>query len=642
MDKKSVIGIVLIMAVLIGYSIFTQPSADELAAKHAQQAKEAKMDAEKSKESKASTEKRIDSTKVDTLSQNQGAGDSVKMAALKSSYGAFAGSRIGKEEFINVKTDLLQVTFTNKGAKPYRIEVNGYYTFDKKPLVLMDKGEMKFDINFFSENKQLSTGDFYFDNIDQNKSNAIVLTDKDSIQIKYRLYTDSAFGADRYLEYVYTIHKNSYKIDWSYQLHKLNDIVEANTNSLDFEWAHSVKQLEKNLKLEKDNTTVYYKHAADQEVDYLTETKHDSLELTNQLNWVSFKQQFFVMTLSADKNLSGAMISSTYDVDDSTKVKDLKAFIGLPYEKNSDETMKMHLYILPNKYKILKSFDQDFERQIPLGWSFAPMAWFNKFIVIPVFNFLEKYILNYGIIILLLTLFVKVLLLPIAYKTYLSSAKMKVLKPEIDEISAKFPKSEDAMKKQQATMALYKKAGVSPMAGCVPMLLQFPILIALFRFFPAAFELRQQPFLWAEDLSSYDSIFSWTTQIPVLSSVYGNHISLFTILMTISTILYTWKNMDAMGTGATQMPGMKYMMYLMPIMFLGIFNSYSSGLSYYYFLANIVTFGQQYIFQNFIVNEAKLHAQIQQNKAKNANMKKSKFQTKLEEMAKQRGYKMPK
>jgi YidC/Oxa1 family membrane protein insertase len=259
------------------------------------------------------------------------------------------------------------------------------------------------------------------------------------------------------------------------------------------------------------------------------------------------------------------------------------------------------------------------------------MQWINRFAVIPVFNWLESTNMNYGIIILILTILLKIVLFPIAWKTYISSAKMRILKPEIEEIGLKFPKKDDAMKKQQATMALYKKAGVNPMAGCVPMLLQFPILIALFRFFPAAFELRQQPFLWATDLSSYDSIYSWTAQIPLLSQFYGNHISLFTLLMTISTIMYTKMNNDMMGS-TQQMPGMKTMMYLMPIMFLGFFNNFSAGLSYYYMLANLFTFAQMFVIRRF-VNEDKLHKRIQENKTK--PVKKSSFQKRLEDITKQ-------
>ena len=276
---------------------------------------------------------------------------------------------------------------------------------------------------------------------------------------------------------------------------------------------------------------------------------------------------------------------------------------------------------------MLRHYGLKLERQIPIGWSFFLLAWINEWIVIPVFNWLGSYGWNYGIVILVLTLMLKAALFPIAYKTYMSSAKMRVLKPEVDAINAKFPDKKDSMKKQQAVMGLYKKAGANPASGCIPMLLQMPILFAMFRFFPASIQLRQQPFLWATDLSSYDSILHLPWNIPY----YGDHVSLFTLLMTVSTIMYTYVNNQMMGQQTQSMPGMKTMMYLMPIMFLGLFNGYASGLSYYYFLANIITFLQMWIFRKAI-NEDKLRKTIEANKSK--KVKKSGFQKRLEEAAK--------
>jgi YidC/Oxa1 family membrane protein insertase len=311
----------------------------------------------------------------------------------------------------------------------------------------------------------------------------------------------------------------------------------------------------------------------------------------------------------------------------------MSAEAGIPYSMTDPRPISMSLYYGPNKFYLLKSYDQDLERQIPLGWSFFLMAWINKFAVIPVFTFLGNFGWNYGIIILILTILLKILLFPIAYKTYKSSAKMRALKPDIDELTKKYPKKEDSLKKQQATMDLYKRAGVNPMAGCIPLLLQMPILIAMFRFFPSSIELRQQAFLWAKDLSSYDSI--WTFPGGFSLPWYGNHISLFALLMTISSVIYTRINDQMMGSSQQQMPGMKTMMYLMPVMFLFWFNDYSSGLSYYYLLANLLTFAQIYLIRNTI-DEKKLHAQIEANKKR--PHKKSGFQKRLEDMAKQRGY----
>ena len=302
--------------------------------------------------------------------------------------------------------------------------------------------------------------------------------------------------------------------------------------------------------------------------------------------------------------------------------------LDVPVQGFDASKTDLRFYFGPNDYNILRSYDLELERQIPLGWSFFLLQWINRFAVIPVFTWLGSYGWNYGIVILMLTIMLKIVLFPIAYKTYRSTAKMRVLKPEIDEISKKFPKKEDSMKKQQATMALYKKAGLNPMAGCVPMLLQFPILIALFRFFPSSIELRQQSFLWAHDLSSYDSIATLPFEIPF----YGDHVSLFTLLMTVSTIIYTWMN-NQMMSSTQQMPGMKTMMYLMPIMFLGIFNNYASGLSYYYFLANVITFGQMFVIRRTI-NEDKIYKKLQENKKK--PKKQSGFAKRLEDAAKKR------
>jgi len=372
-------------------------------------------------------------------------------------------------------------------------------------------------------------------------------------------------------------------------------------------------------------------------LEYLSERSDDDESITTKLRWVSFKSRFFLSAFIADKAFENGDLRAftREDEENAHYLRNMEAVVGVPFYNQPEQTFASSFYFGPNKYKTLKKFHLDLERQIPLGWSFFLMAWINIYAVIPVFNWLGAYGWNYGIVILILTILLKIVLFPIAYKTYLSSARMRVLKPEIEEITKKFPKSEDAMKKQQATMALYKKAGVNPMAGCLPMLLQFPILIAMFRFFPSSIELRQQAFLWAHDLSSYDSIVSWTAQIPLLSQYYGNHVSLFTLLMTISTIIYTRINNDMMGSASTQMPGMKVMMYFMPLMFLGIFNNYASGLSYYYLLANLMTFAQMYVIRRSL-DEDKIRRQILANKKK--PKKQSGFQKRLEDMAKQRGY----
>lgn len=410
----------------------------------------------------------------------------------------------------------------------------------------------------------------------------------------------------------------------------MKGLIAQNTQDLMLTWNTDLLQQEKSFKNEVTQSTIYYMDNTG-EVDYLTETSDEKERINSPVKWVSFKDQFFSATLIAPEKFESVDIETVaYEENSNRKLKRMNASFSLPFQPTTDQVYNMHWYFGPNKYKLMRSYDLNLERQIPLGWSFFLMQWINRFAVLPVFNWLESFDINYGIIILILTVLLKIVLFPIAWKTYISSAKMRILKPEVEEINARYPKKEDAMKKQQAVMTLYKKAGANPMSGCVPMLLQFPILIALFRFFPASIELRQQSFLWAHDLSSYDSVLNLPFTIPF----YGDHVSLFCLLMTISTIIYTKMNNDMMGS-TNQLPGMKTMMYLMPIMFLGFFNSYSSGLSYYYLLANLFTFAQMFFIRR-MVNEDKLHARIQENKKK--PVVKSGFQKRLEEMAKKQGY----
>ncbi len=446
--------------------------------------------------------------------------------------------------------------------------------------------------------------------------------------------TEGNLDKDRYLEFEYIISGDNYMLDMNLNMKGMSDIIMPGYSEITLNWDMVMTGKEKDIIQEQKQTTVYYKYKSD-DVDYLSEqTEEDSEELKTSVRWISFKQQFFSSTLIANNSFKKANISIKIDENSLVPkyLETAQSEITIPLSGSDMEQFPMRMYFGPNKYKILSDYNLDLDQQIPLGWGFFLLQWLNRYVTIPVFDFLSGFGWNYGIIILVLTILLKIVLFPIAYKTYLSSAKMRVLKPEIDEIGAKFPKKEDSTKKQQATMALYKKAGVNPMAGCLPMLLQMPILFALFRFFPASIELRQQSFLWADDLSSYDAIVSWSQHIPILSEYYGNHISLFTVLMTISTILYTKMN-NQMMSSSQQMPGMKTMMYLMPLMFLGFFNNYASGLSYYYFLANIITFSQMFLMRKF-VNEDALHAKLQENKKK--PVKKSKFQQKLEDMAKQK------
>jgi YidC/Oxa1 family membrane protein insertase len=638
MNRNSIIGILLIFGLMIGYTVYMSPSKEQLAAQKRAQDSIAALNQLANDTSKAAIKSQP--LQQDTVAQNAAIAktDSAVTAQRKDELGLFAASGTGEDQDYIVESDKLRLTISSKGGRISQVELPGYKTFDGKPLILFGPDSSDFNLAFFTDVRPVNTGQLYFHPAWPDKrfdgKQVIKITGNDSVKFAMRLYpgaSDSILNQASYIEYLYTVRAGEFMVGYTVNFVGMENYIAFNTKEMNIDWKARLPRTEKSLDNERLNTTIHFRHS-DEEVDYLNERKDDEQNINTRVKWVSFKQQFFSTTLIAGDMFQNANMKKTREPAKEQNYLDyMEATLSLPFNPATDKHLDMSFYFGPNKYNIMRKYKLDLEKQIPLGWSFFLMQWINRFAVLPVFNFLEGFNLNYGIIILILTILLKIVLFPIAYKTYLSSAKMRLLKPEIDEIGTKFPKKEDAMKKQQATMALYKKAGVNPMAGCVPMLLQFPILLAMFRFFPASIELRQQSFLWATDLSSYDSIYNLPFTIPF----YGDHVSLFTLLMTISTIIYTKINNDMMSTG-NQMPGMKTMMYLMPIMFLGFFNSYSSGLSYYYLLANLLTFAQMYMIKGF-VNEDKLHAQIQENKKK--PVKKSNFQKKLEEMTKNQGRK---
>ena len=641
MNKNTIIGLVLIFAIMVGYTILMSPSQEEIAALKQKQDSIVNVNIQRALEDSVRAIQLRQEQFNDTVEQGVSAAapqtqlsDSAARIQHQSQYGAFASSARGIDQDYIIETDLLKFTISSKGGRISQVELKEYDTFDGEPVKLFVPDSSSFGLSFYSDIKLVSTADLYFSphwhDSRLEGSNTLKVAGSDSLTFGMRLYagvSDSVITPDKFIEFKYTIIGNKYMVDFDVDFANMEGVIDANTKDMIISWSSRLLRQEKNLDNERLNSTVYYRHS-DGEVDNLKERKDDEQDINTRLKWVSFKQQFFSTTIIADELFQNAKLVKVREPEKETKyVEQMDATLSLGFNPMMDKTLGMRLYFGPNKYNIFRTYKLDLERQINLGWGFFLMQWINRFAVIPVFNFLEGFNMNYGIIILILTILLKLVLSPIAYKTYLSSAKMRLLKPEIDDINAKFPKKDDAMKKQQATMTLYKKAGVNPMAGCVPMLLQFPILLAMFRFFPSSIELRQEAFLWATDLSSYDSILDLPFTIPF----YGDHVSLFTLLMTISTIIYTKINNEMMSTG-NQMPGMKMMMYMMPIMFLGFFNSYAAGLSYYYLLANLFTFGQMFLIRRF-VNEEKLHARLQENKKK--PVKKSAFQKRMEDMAKQ-------
>ncbi len=639
MDKKSIIGIVLIFAILVVFSIINQPSKEEIeATKHLRDSlalveNQKELLLQQQIEQQAATN--ISTVEPDSVNtENQ-------LQKNTEQLGVFGAAAVGEEEFYTLENNLMKITFSSKGGRVYSVELKNYQTNDSLPLILFDGPKTLFGLNFFAQNRSIKTQELYFSPVMDRKATVVTGPEvKKGSEGKIKFNKENPGGKETvsfrlevapgsFLEYDYTLEYNSFLVDFDVKMQGMNQYVAANQSYIDFNWSFDVPRQERISKFGEDNyTNINYKFFED-EVDNLSKAKSDEENLTTRIKWIAFKQLFFNSTIISDESFASAQISQDKYKDNLEYLANFNADISLPYEGKPSETVGMKFYFGPNHYQTLRQYDISLESLVYLGYPVVREV--NRFVIIPIFNFLRKYINNFGIIILLLTVFIKSVLFPFTYKSYMSQAKMRVLKPEIDELSAKYG-PDKMMEKQQATMALYKKAGVNPMGGCLPMLLQFPILIAMFFFFPTSIELRQESFLWATDLSTYDSILNLPFTIPY----YGAHVSLFCLLMTITTIVSTSMNQQAMSSNS--MPGMKTMMYLMPVMFLFILNSYSSGLSYYYFLANVITIGQTYLIRHF-VDEDRIHKQLQANKKK--AVPKSNFQKRLEDMAKQRGAKLP-
>ena len=647
MDRNNIIGLVLIFGLISLFTWWNKPSQEEKLAMEHYRDSVAQVQAYNDSVLMAGNilRQQAQQQQEEVADQTTEVADENAVAQIKKEqYGLFAGASEGEDISYTLENDVMILTISAKGGRPLSVELKDYQTYDSLPLILFQGAQNNLGFSFFSQNRLINTNEFYFNPVWKDRgfeSNTMTVTGEDQQTFAMRLYTDmeGSVNPDQYIEYKYTITGDSYVVDFDISFKGMQNVITTRGNFVDLEWDIDLLQQEQLTENRLNAITTYFKNYQD-DVEHLKDNADDEESIPTRLKWVSYKQQFFSSTLIADNYFENGDLKNITEAEKQNEnpryIKTMTSVIGLPYDPMQDNTVGMSFYFGPNKYNILNKMDLDLEQQIQLGWGFFLLNWINRFAIIPVFNFLEGFGWNYGIIILVLTILLKLVLLPIAARTYTSSAKMRVLKPEVDEINERYPRKEDAMKKQQATMELYRKAGASPMSGCLPMLLQMPILIAMFRFFPGAIELRQQSFLWAHDLSTYDSILSLPWNIPF----YGDHVSLFTLLMTVSTIIYTKINNDMTGQ-SNQMPGMKTMMYMMPIMFLGFFNNYSAGLSYYYFLANIITFTQMFIFRK-LIDEDKVRAKIQMKKKSTKPKKKSGFQKRLEEMAKQQGVQVPK
>lgn len=643
MDRNTILGLLIIFGILIGYSLWISPSQEELARQ--QRIRDSLEQVKQQQQQKAAEQQKPKEQQEIEKQQPETTETSAEVSEedLKNKLGSFASVASGEKKHYILENEVMRLWISSKGGRIAKVQLKNYQTYDSLPVILFTEDSSNFGFTFFANKRSINTSELYFTpewptaQFDQMEK--MQLQGKEKGQFAMRLYPartkDNEVDKSRYIEYLYSLDGNSYMLDFDVTFKGMDDYISRNASYIDLDWQAKLlrqdKELGRNI---GTGSSVYYKFHKD-EVDNLSERDdEDTEEIKTPLKWVAFKQRFFSSVIIAEESFENASLkvlkeeqTEQQKKENEHYLKTMSAQMSVPYMQEDDLQIPLKFYFGPNKFNILKKYDLELTELIPLGWGI--LNWINRFVVIPVFNYLESFNLNYGIIILILTILLKIVLFPIAYKTYKSQAKMRVLKPEIDEISKKYPKKEDAMKKQQATMNLYKKAGVNPAAGCVPMLLQLPILIAMFRFFPASIELRQQSFLWATDLSSYDSILNLPFTIPF----YGDHVSLFTLMMTVSTILYTRINNQMMGSSQQQMPGMKTMIYIMPVMLLVFLNNYASALSYYYLLANLITFGQMFLIKRSI-DEDKIHKQIAMNKKKPA--KKSKWQERMEKMAKEK------
>lgn len=619
MDKNTVIGLLLIIGILIGYSLWTRPSKEEMERTQRRRDSIALVN-QAEKERLAEEIRKVDELSRQTMNDDQ-LPDTLKQRNLQDMFGVFSQAADGENRLITMENELMKVTFATRGGRPYSVELKDYKRYDQTPLILFDGDSTIFGFNFFAQNRSIATNNLFFEpGTDKNH----IQVNSDSTTLVMRLNA----GDHAYIEYRYTMRAGDYMMGFDVKMVNVNQLIATNQTIIDFDWQVYSPRQEKGAENEDKYTSLSYKYYKD-DIEELNPMKDaEQKKIATRLDWVVFKQQFFSWGLIAKEPFANAEIQSRKMLNQDKYIKRYDAIIGLEFNsRQAEQNYPLALYFGPNHYRTLKKYHMGLEELVPLGRNI--IKWINRFVIIPIFDWLGGFINSYGLIILLLTIMLKICLLPLTFKSFMSSAKMRVLKPQIDEINERIPK-EKAMERQQATMNLYKKAGVSPMGGCLPMLLQMPILIAMFRFFPASIELRQESFLWATDLSTYDSIIEWSAHIPLVSSFYGNHVSLFTLLMTAATIISM--RMSSGQTDTSAMPGIKTMMYMMPVMFMFLFNSFPAALTYYYFLTNVITILQNEIFKRAI-DEKKILQKIHANSAK--PVKKSSFQQRLEQMQKQ-------
>ena len=616
MDKNTWIGFLLIAAIIVGFSMLNRPSKEQLAERQRIQdsinvARMAELEAQRLSDSLQLIAGEARHTQ--TLSAEQ------QQERIQAAYGTFASAAQGEEQWVTLQNEHLRLTLSTLGGRIERAELLDYHASGDSinPLCLFRGDEASFALTLITANNRiLQTSNLYFTPVETGAPNKAVL----------RLPTASA---DAWLDFVYELSED-YMVHFAIEPHNMQTELAQNVNSLELRWQQLIPQQEQGRKFEERYAQLQYMLVGG-DMEKLSESKDDSAKESARVKWIGYKDQFFSTVLIADDAFSSSQFTSTMQGRHSGYIKEYTTHTSVPFDLTGKSATGMRWYLGPNHYHTLKAYDKDVEREdrlylnklVPLGWKIV--SWINTALVIPMFDLFTGWGLHIGIVILLMTIVIKLIILPFVFVSYKSSAKMRALKPQIDAINEKYP-AEKMQERQAATMQLYQQAGVSPMSGCLPMLFQFPVLMAMFWFLPTAIELRGKSLLWAPDLSTYDAVFHWGFNIPLL----GDHLSLFCLLMTIVNIIYTYITMQSQATDPN-MKFMKYMMYAMPLMFLFIFNDYAAGLSYYYLVSLFFTIFQTMIFR-WTLDDKKMLAEIEANKKKKAGKPKSGFMERLEKM----------
>lgn len=608
MDKNTLIGFALIGLVLIGFSIYNRPTPEQQA--RIREIQDSILLEEQKKEAqKAMAEMEESTTVYDSTS-------------------TFFQASQGRESFVTLKNDLLELQLTTKGGRVCKATLFEYNGQDGKPIILFDGKDSEMTFGFNGKKENILTEDLFFQPINQSDST-----------VTMRLNA----GEKQYIDFNYLLPSGRYLMNLTIEAHGMQNFFAPDVRNMNIEWYQHARQLEKGFSFEQQFSSLTYRLKND-DTEHLSESSEEREEVAPAVDWIAFKNQFFSAVLIAEQDFNGTVLFSKPQKEEGTSeknkyLKHYEAFMEAFFDPTGKQPTNLQLYYGPNHFKTLQATndfvygdkDPELENLVYLGWPI--IRWINRWFTINLFDWLSGWGLSMGIVLLLMTIIVKIVVYPTTYKSYMSSAKMRVLRPYIEEINKKYPKPEDAMKKNQETMALYSRYGVSPLGGCLPMLIQMPVYIALFNFVPNAIELRQEKFLWANDLSTYDDIISWGTDIWLI----GDHLSLFCLLFCITNILNTWYMMrqnDSMGQ--QQMPGMKIMMYAMPIMFVFLLNDYSSGLNYYYFISGLISIIIMFVLRKTTDDKAllcKLEARMEANKLK--PQKQSGMMARLEALQKQ-------